>query len=54
MKFSTTHAIAGIAILVVLMQLAKRRKATAKPNQGPIDGAQQWWTYAGSWNVPTP
>ena len=57
MKFNDTHALIGLAVLVIGVKLVGASKAKAntdKPAAGPINAAPQWWSYAGSWNVPGP
>lgn len=56
MKFSTTHALAGLALIVMLVHFSKKQSkvAAAGPGQpgNAIDSGAQWWSYAGSWATP--
>lgn len=57
MKFTTTQALAGLAVLVLLYSMRKRAAAAmssagpGQPGNASVSQAE-WWTYAGSWSTP--
>lgn len=56
MKFNLTHAIGGVALLVVLYKLGKRsgeKASVTKPADTLITQPGQWWSYAGAWGGST-
>lgn len=51
MKIDLTQALAGLALFVVAYHLGKRGKAAGGVTENRVDGAGDWWTYAGMWNA---
>lgn len=55
MKLNTTTALLGLAGLLLVMHLAKKKQpqtGTARPgSQAPATG--DWWSFAGGWTGAT-
>ncbi len=52
MKFNLTHAVVGVAVLLLLVKVAKSNAAKTAPTTttakaGPTADASQWWSFAG-------